>query len=416
MMVSSPVIQELSFERQASRSCPVCRGRRSTHLYRQRFEQLSGARLLDGYDVVICGDCGAGFADGIPEQAVFDRYYTELSKYDSRGPRSAGPAVVEPRFHDIADIAVRFIPSRDTRVFEIGCASGGLLRALHERGVQNLSGSDPSPACIRAATELFGVAGTVGTVFTVACPEPRYDFLVLTGVMEHLRDLDRTVDRFHDLLSERGRVFLEVPDASRYEPQLDAPFQEFSVEHINFFSATSLANLMRARGFRVLETGHTVRPLHEASCPCTYGVFERAAESSPVEYDSKTESGLRRYIEGCRTEDERIRGVVRDAIAAGEHMIVWGVGAHTLRLLASGGLDASRVALFVDSNPNYQDQHLRGVRVASPGELEGRGEPILISSRGFQREIEREIRDNMGLPNRLILLYGAPAGGRLNGA
>ena len=63
-----------------------------------------------------------------------------------------------------------------------------------------------------------------------------------------------------------------------------------------------------------------------------------------------------------------------------------------------------------------QDQHLRGVRVASPGELEGRGEPILISSRGFQREIEREIRDNMGLPNRLILLYGAPAGGRLNGA
>jgi SAM-dependent methyltransferase len=415
MIAGAPVLQELSPEQSGSRPCPVCRGSRHTLLYRQKFEQLSGARLLDGYAVVICQDCGVGFADGIPEQAVFDRYYRELSKYDSLDHRSAGP-FVEPRFQDIAAIAARFIQGGDTRVLEIGCASGGLLRALRDRGVRNLYGSDPSPACIRAAAELFGIAGTVGTVFTVPRPDPLYDFLILTGVMEHIRDLDRTVERFHDLLSERGRVFLEVPDASRYEPQLDAPFQELSLEHINFFSPASLANLMRARGFRALETGRTMRPLHEASCPCTYGVFERAAEISPVEYDSETESGLRRYIEGCRTEDERVRTAIAEAIAPGECVVIWGVGAHTLRLLASGGLDASRVALFVDSNPNYQHQQLMGIRVAPPAELRGRSEPILISSRGFQREIEHEIRNIMGLPNRLILLYGAPAGGRLNGA
>jgi SAM-dependent methyltransferase len=411
MTVSAPMLQERPSESAASRPCPICRGTRSTLLYRQSFEQLSRARLLSGYDVVICQNCGAGFSDGIPEQDVFDRYYRDLSKYDDR-ERDAGPPIVEQRFHDMAGIIARFIPAPESRVFEIGCASGGLLKALQERGFRNLFGSDPSPACIRAARELYGIPGVVGTVFTASWPESPYDFLVLTGVMEHIRDLERTAERFHELLAERGRVYLEVPDASRYDSRLDAPFQEFSLEHINFFSQTSLANLMRASGFRVLETGLTVRPLHEATCPCTYGVFEKTSEASPMEFDAETEPGLRRYIDGCRAEDERIRSVIRESVSAGQRMIVWGVGAHTLRLLATGGLDPSRIALFVDSSPAYQNQELHGIRVAPPSELKDRSEPILISSRGFQQEIQHQIRNNMGLRNPLVLLYGFALEGR----
>ena len=86
-------------------------------------------------------------------------------------------------------------------------------------------------------------------------------------------------------------------------------------------------------------------------------------------------------------------------------MIVWGVGTHTLRLLATGGLEMSKVASFVDSNPKYQNQNVHGVRVIAPVELKGRQEPILISSCGFQREIQHQIREELGLTNPLILLY-----------
>ena len=213
-----------------------------------------------------------------------------------------------------------------------------------------------------------------------------------------------------------GRVYLEVPDASRYAPQLDAPFQEFSLEHINYFSRISLANLMRMRGFRVLETGLTMRPLHEVTCPCTYGVFEKTGESTAIEYDHETERGLRQYIEGCRAEDDRVRGAIRKALAPGERMIVWGVGAHTLRLLAAGGLEPSRIALFVDSSPRYQNQELRGMRVAPPSELFDRTEPILISSRSSQREIQHHVRNVMGLRNPLILLYDFPTEAHPGGA
>ena len=388
------------------RPCPVCRSIESNLLYRQSFEQLSQARLLDGYDVVACLDCGAAFASGIPEQEVFDQYYRDLSKYDDRDRPTEEARKIEPRFHSIADLLTRFIPDFDSRVLEIGSASGGLLRALRERAFRNVSGSDPSPACVRAAQELHGIPTGAGTVFTVPRPQVPYDFLVLVGVMEHIRDLDRAVQRFHELLRSGGRVYLEVPDASRYTPRQDAPFQEFSVEHVNFFSPQSLVNLMQARGFRVIDAGRIARPQHEITCPATYAVFEESPDSAPIERDVETESALRAYIEGCRAEDERVRKLIREAAAPGEGLIVWGVGAHTLRLLATGGLDPAHISLFVDSNPNYQRQELCGVPVASPAALKDRRGPILISSCSSQNAIHKQLRESMGLRNPVILLYG----------
>ena len=111
-----------------------------------------------------------------------------------------------------------------------------MLKALADRGFKQVLGSDPSADCVRAAGELYGVPAIMGNVFTVAAGLPLYDFLILTGVLEHIRDLPEAVEKLLALLREGGRVYVEVPDASRYDSGLDAPFQEFSVEHINFFS------------------------------------------------------------------------------------------------------------------------------------------------------------------------------------
>jgi SAM-dependent methyltransferase len=268
-------------------------------------------------------------------------------------------------------------------------------------------GTDPSPACIRAASEFFGIAGFPATAFTVPVPEEPYDFLILTGVMEHIRDLDTAISHFKRLLRPGGRAYLEVPDASRYEAAQDAPFQEFSVEHVNFFSGKSLSNLMVARGFRVIETDHTVRPLHEVACPCVYGVFENSMQPAPIDFDNKTEGALEDYVKRCSAEDARIRDVIERSLRPGERMIVWGVGTHTLRLLATEGLDPAKIALFVDSNPKYQQQQLRGIPIASPAEIRSRPEPILLSSCSSQAAIHRKIRDELALKNRLILLFGA---------
>jgi hypothetical protein len=162
---------------------------------------------------------------------------------------------------------------------------------------------------------------------------------------------------------------------------------------------------MQARSFRTLTTGRASRAQNETVCLSAYGVYEKSAAPAPIQPDAETETGLRTYIQGCQAEDARIRSKIDKAISPGGRMIVWGVGAHTLRLLATGGLDPGRIAVFVDSNRNYQHQQLRGIPVVSPEEVRSRSEPILISSRGFQREIFGQIRHSMGLGNPVILLY-----------
>ena len=62
------------------RACPICASLDSRVLFRQSFESLSDVEFLNGYDVVVCEPCGFAFANGIPEQPVFDEYYRDLSE------------------------------------------------------------------------------------------------------------------------------------------------------------------------------------------------------------------------------------------------------------------------------------------------------------------------------------------------
>src|ERR1039457_6347128 len=95
-------------ERFATRLCPVCGSGRSKPLFRQSFAQPSTAKLMDGYTVVVCDQCGAGFADDIPPQSVFDEYYRDLSKYEDGSLPSNEPAAVEQKFRDVAVLIQRF--------------------------------------------------------------------------------------------------------------------------------------------------------------------------------------------------------------------------------------------------------------------------------------------------------------------
>src|SRR5689334_11708594 len=65
-----------------SRPCPVCLSASKRVLFHQRFAVVEDATPVGGYDVAVCERCGCGYADGIPDQAAFDRYYRDMSKYE----------------------------------------------------------------------------------------------------------------------------------------------------------------------------------------------------------------------------------------------------------------------------------------------------------------------------------------------
>jgi 2-polyprenyl-3-methyl-5-hydroxy-6-metoxy-1,4-benzoquinol methylase len=389
-----------------ARPCPVCGGPARTVLFEQIFEAVAGGGPMDRYTVVVCSDCGCGFADRIPEQVALDCYYRDASKYEhvERGGRQTDTD--RERLAGLADIVAASVPP-GSAILDVGCSTGALLALLRERGFGNVRGLDPSPACSQIARDLYDVDVDVG-----AMEDPgdeaagSYDCLILAAVLEHVRDVAGFLAQADRWLKPNGYLVVDVPDASRFSYGVNAPFQEFSVEHINYFGPASLDNLMGARGFVTIHAEQVIREIaHGVSGAELIAVYRHAgAVRSPIP-EAETERALRDYIELCRRTEDEERELLRALAESGRPVIVWGVGTHAQRLLATTPLAQASIVAFVDSSPKFQGNQLLGRPILAPQELRGRPEPILISSWTFFDEIESQIRQDLGLTNEIIRIH-----------
>lgn len=401
--------ETFSQDQYSNRLCAVCSGANNRLLFRQNFLKLSdNSSLLSGYNIVVCDQCGFCFANNIPDQSTFDAYYRDMSKYEKTGRGGQDTPYDQARFHVMADVVLDHLTSKQMRIFEIGCANGQLLALLKKNGYENVSGIDPSPLSAEIAREQYGIQVTANTLSDLPIDDQKVDFLILAGVLEHVQELSPALQQLKKLLTDNGSIFITVPDASRYMEGEDAPFQEFSVEHINFFGPDSLENLLKINGFeKVSIQGAIIESNYRTTTPVVHGLFIKSEILPPAIflYSDQTEVSLKKYIDQSLKADQHIQQSINKIIEADKSIIIWGTGAHTLRLLASSNLRNANILAFVDSNPRYQGKNLNGVTIISPQDLKELSEPILISSRVYQEEIENQIRAELNMNNEIIKLY-----------
>src|SRR5205085_4220419 len=111
-----------------------------------------------------------------------------------------------------------------------------------------------------------------------------------------------------------------------------------------------------------------------------------------VHFDADSARGLERYLAQCAADDERLHAAIDAVVDAKRRILVWGVGTHTSRLMATSRLADADIAAFVESNSRYHGKMLRGRPILPPAALKDHHEPVLISSRVFQKEIADQIR------------------------
>lgn len=392
------------------RPCPVCGCLSGQVLHTQRFTLSEGHPLQDRYEVVACDACGFCFADTAVSQPTYDAYYSAMSKY-ADGATSTG-AGLSPwdagRLDQLAGQVAEFAPDPISRILDVGCAAGGLLAALQSRGYTNVCGIDPSPACVEVASRsaagrvwagaLSGFPGGIGT----------FDGIILSHVMEHVRDLRDAMQRLRSLLNPEGWVYIEVPDAARYEQFLVAPFQDFNTEHINHFSMTSLANLLRACGFNPAVGGtKDIFSAKDMPYPALFWFARLAGSPQPIEKDELLRPALEGYIRASAERMRRLDEAIRSALDRHPSVIVWGTGQLTMKLLAETCLREADIEAFVDGNPVNQGKELLGLKVIGGGELPRGTTPILVCSLINSAAIIQAIR-SLGLTNPVVELSDKP--------
>lgn len=392
-----------------SRACPVCDGTTVSWLHAMRFILPDGHPLVDGYDIVTCTGCGFVFADTRSTQADYDRYYADSSKYSDQRT-STGAGVQEwddDRLAATARAVASHLPDRRARIVDIGCANGGLLRWFERMGYERLEGIDPSPACVAATGNVPNASAHVGSLFELPAVARDADCVILSHVLEHVRDVGEAVGVLRRTVRANGLVYVEVPDATRYGDCLVAPFQDFNVEHINHFSPTSLTNVLQRGGFTVESVGQkTIEASKGVPYPAVWAIARattRAGNPASLEFDRNLGSAMARYIAASREMVADLDRYLDHALAGVDEVVVWGTGQTTLTLLTHTRLGGATIDAFTDSNPVYHGRRLAGRPVVAPEDLGRFGAPILIGSLIHQRAITDRIRE-LALPNRVIAL------------
>ena len=165
-----------------------------------------------------------------------------------------------------------------------------------------------------------------------------FDLVILNSVLEHIRDLDDSLEAMRNLLKPGGLIWIEVPDVTRFAELTSVAFQQFSMEHINFFSSTSLTNVMRKNGFEVEAIWQNTRQLEAIQDPALSTLYRRDEKFSNISdpsVDNKTGQALLEYLECSYQVDGNVLKKIDEIVKSGQSIIVWGVGTHTQRLLAT---------------------------------------------------------------------------------
>src|SRR3984893_641393 len=368
------------------RACGACGATGNTVCHHQRFIVPDGYPLPSEYNVALCRRCGFVYADPAATQRDYDRFYCEWSKYDDSA--TASGSGVSPfdaaRLSTTASGIARALPSRAASILDAGCATGGLLTPLRDQGFTAVAGIDPSPRCAAACHDR-GFEAYVGSISSAPAHLPKFDCVVFSHVLEHVYDIPAFFTAARRLLAPGGCVYLETPDATRYDDYLYAPFQEFNTEHINHFSPRALENAAQHFGFRsVLVERKLIRTAEDTLYPATFGLFRdhAAPDQRPVVCDQELSSRIAAYIQHSAEQMQSIDHQDLGSLADMQRVILCGAGQLTMKLLALPSLSRIQVQAIVDSNPTLRGKTLQGAPVIGPQEISGIAEhtPMLLAT------------------------------------
>lgn len=384
-------------------------------IYENTLASLDGLDM--SYRVARCNECGFVFADQLPTATDYDTYYHGLSKYDvgtvtvptnaRTPPRSLQLSIADRIRCDAAVELIRAHGPDQAAIVDLGCGSGMLLGALRDGGWRRLTGFDPAPRARAQANALYDLdcvhRGTLREA-TANHDWTATDVVCLMGVLEHLPELESDLARLVAALGTQTRILVEVPALERFSRKSFEPYGEFSLEHIQYFSASSLTDLLLNIGY-VPEALNLI-DLPNGYCDSLMGIFVRSSSTidqvrKPVADDSR--ALLTQYL--IDSEIRTNAAIHRIDTCGADCLIIYGAGSHTARLIPKlSTVSLDRIVSIVDSNPNLQGKCLGSYTIEHPSILSSQASAtVVISSFRSQGAIAATLTESY--KNPILTLY-----------
>ena len=392
------------------RKCGICGNEYGTILHYLKFAEVKNCRLPASYDIVVCERCGFVFADTTATQQDYDEYYNQFSKYEDMN-LSSGSGTADwdrERLERTACDIEKYLQNKNAAILDLGCANGGLLKVLSEKGYDNLMGIDPSPACV-ANVKGQGIHALTGDIFSDVFEKHNsiagFDCIILSHVLEHVYNIHEAADRLFNMLNREGLLYVEVPDASIYADYYVVPFYYFDCEHINHFDEHSLSNLLKKFSMKCLceaKKDFLVSPTQKY--PSVFVIYQKInndeADGQAVK-NLNVYNSVIKYIELSVQKSDWLK--IQALADTREPVFVWGAGQFTMRLLENSSLNSCNIIGFIDNDKSKCGKYINNIMIHSPDYIKTRDAPIIICSALYADQIAAQIRD-MGTKNPFYII------------
>jgi SAM-dependent methyltransferase len=352
------------------RRCPLCSGNQAKVICEQRYCLEETSRLPAETAVVACSDCGFVFARSDKSASDYRGYYSEQTKYES-SVNASGSGEYELDQQRITALVDMLTEDQATTmsVLDIGAAKGGVLVEFQRRGFPLLFGVDASEACARSIAS-HGIEACVGSLEDErwAVDPRRFDLVILSHVLEHVFDIAAGLASARRRLAEGGAIYVEVPDASRYNVDGFPPYYFFDPEHINHFDLDSLRLMAANEGLVLSKWQAKELDVGAASGYPAIGVWlvaeSGAVTASPEINCSET---IQHYIDASAATLMALpnMALLQDLVTKDAPIVIWGAGSHAKRLLANSPLATANLIAIIDGDTSKHGKLLRGVEICS---------------------------------------------------
>ena len=234
------------------RECPIC----SNNSFTASFKCIDYSKSKEVFTIVSCETCGFKLTSPRPEVKDLGYYY-ESENYISHSNKNTGwfNRLYQLVRKQTTRSKLKLIKNNklSQRHLDIGCGTGEFLHECKKRGLAAF-GVEPSKKAREMAINNYDLEVKEDLVKNNF--SEKFDSISMWHVLEHIDNLEETVQLLSGMLSENGRLVVAVPnheswDAKYYKEHWaawDVPI------HLWHFSEKTITALFKKHGFKKIET------------------------------------------------------------------------------------------------------------------------------------------------------------------
>ncbi len=151
----------------------------------------------------------------------------------------------------------------NSMILEFGCHTGLLARVFSEQKNCKIDGIEGNRQALEKAKQWLGKSYCIDVeqIDTYPSIEKKYDYIIFSHILEHLRNPYEVLQKSKDYLKDDGHIIIGLPNVSNIVQRIDMLMGKFNYEdtgvmdntHYTMFNYHTAIKMIKACGLQVKE-------------------------------------------------------------------------------------------------------------------------------------------------------------------